>query len=95
MVVVGRYELVHISTDTTTTSRLPKGRPHIMKCIFFLIDYTGLMGELKAFALAERGMLRRYTQGVAVLCPGLIGVSLSGYNFLLDFEKSNGKSEQK
>ncbi|MCQ2128900.1 MAG: hypothetical protein MJZ08_05665 [Bacteroidaceae bacterium] len=38
------------------------------------------MGVLKAFALSERGMLRRYTQGAASLCPGLIGVSLSGYN---------------
>ena len=40
------------------------------------------MGELNAFALAERGMLRRYTQGVAALCPGLMGVSLSGYCFV-------------
>ena len=37
------------------------------------------MGELNAFALTERGMLRQYTQGVAALCPGLMGVSLSGY----------------
>ncbi|MCQ2129726.1 MAG: hypothetical protein MJZ08_09900, partial [Bacteroidaceae bacterium] len=49
--------------------------------IFFYYMITQDTGELKAFALAERGMLRRYTQGVALLCPGLMGVSLSGYCF--------------
>ena len=32
VVAAARYELVHISTDTTTTSRLPR-QTHIMKCI--------------------------------------------------------------
>ena len=64
VVAAGRYELVHISTGATNTSRLRKGRPHIMKCIFFLIDNPGR----------------------CCACPGLIGISLSGYSFLNVFE---------
>ena len=48
MVAAGRYELVHISTDTTNTSRLPKGSPHIMKCILILL-ITGGASEPKRF----------------------------------------------
>ena len=54
MVAVGRYELVHISTDATTTSRLQKADTHNEMYFFLLYDYTGLMGELNAFALTER-----------------------------------------
>ena len=47
VVAAGRYELVHISTDTTTTSGLPKGSPHIMKCILILLTTKSLAGETK------------------------------------------------
>ena len=51
--------------------------------IFILYIIQGFTDVLNAFALSERGMLRRYTQGGALLCPGLIGVSLSGYNYYI------------
>ena len=73
MVAAARYELVHISTTATVTSRLPKGSPHIMKCIFFLYITLSVTGAPKAFALSERGWS-------ALICPGLMGVSLSGYD---------------
>ena len=76
-------ELVLKHRHTTQRHGLQYEAHHTSYHFFLLYDYTGLMGELNAFALAERGMLRRYTQGVAALCPELIGVSLSGYNYYI------------
>ena len=77
-------ELVLKHRHTTQRHGLQNEAHHTSYHFYLLYDYIGFTGELNAFALAERGMLRRYTQGVAALCPGLMGVSLSGYNFLVD-----------
>ena len=53
----------------------------LFKAVFIVFVERIAALRFNAFALTERGMLRRYTQGVAALCPGLIDVSLSGYNF--------------
>ena len=80
-------ELVLKHRHTTQRHGLQYEAHHTSYHFFLLYDYARLSGVPNAFALAERGMLRRYTpQGVAALASGLIDVSLSGYSLLLDFE---------
>ena len=55
MVAVGRYELVHISTDATTTSRLPKADTH-NEMYFFLLclhEATDLFSSVEAWILGR------------------------------------------
>mgnify|MGYP003295840231 CR=1 FL=1 len=59
MVTAGRYELVHISTDATNTSRLPKADTHNEMYFFLLII-------IEVQKISWRLLCGRYAQNLTI-----------------------------